>query len=137
MNSALQGWRFSNICRKPVLSVCEQVSNVLYKILIKIWLLLEMCRFLMCKFNKLLNAILVTLFTFLLKPHLLHDREGEKGSPFYLYCGFEWPENQEINICYANLFHISALSKLLLCLKYWLILLFMQAGFFLWYCSSS
>lgn len=40
---------------------------------------------------------------FLLKPHFLHGREGEKGSPFYLYCGFEWPENQEISIYYANL----------------------------------
>lgn len=73
----------------------------------------------------------------LLKTHFLHGREGEKRSPFYLYCGFEWPENQEISICYANL-HFMYLLFLNYCWVWntdWFCLLFMQAGF-LWYCST-
>lgn len=68
---------------------------------------------------------------FLLKPHFLHGRVGEKGSLFYLYCGFERPEDQEINICYANV-HFVYLLFLNYCWVWnadWFCLLFIQTVF--------
>lgn len=73
---------------------------------------------------------------FLLKPHFLHGREGEKESPSYLYYGFERPEDQEISICYANV-HFVYLLFLNYCWVWntdWFCC-YLSRLFFLWHCS--